>query len=247
MSGGFDETGTPFRLFEAPISDAADVRGEAKCSLCGEHRFCLDIGVGHELLRPCGSCGAQTAFAATGEPEECVACGVAGARLAAVDGDPACLVCLTEGRWAITKDSPLGMIRWRDAVAGETYGVPFADDAHTAGFETSPPNEEGWRHVRVSPEVLLPLVHTPDFLSIQGSVWEFHCGAPMVFVGRWSQADFARRAPDGDGAAFAKRIGEVVPDFYKSIGADDPDDGGVSAYAFRCSSCSAYAANYDFD
>lgn len=254
MPTGFADLGNPFPLFQGPVAHAAHTRGEATCSLCGRERFCLELSIGHDVLSPCSSCGALTDFSADADPQRCVSCGTEDALAASVEGEPACLVCLMEGRFAITKESDLGMVRWRDARAGSTHGLPLplgAGGSPTTdylGFQADPPNEEGWQKIRVAGEALLPLVLTPDFESIQGAVWKFHCGRPMAFVGRWGRSDFARHAPDADGASFARAVADLDADAFAGLGeSGDDDNAAVWAYGFRCAVCGAVAANWDAD
>jgi uncharacterized protein CbrC (UPF0167 family) len=146
------------------------------------------------------------------------------------------------------------MVRWRDAVAGLTHGRPLPPRADGSpptlhhGFPAEAPNAEGWQRIRVESELLQSLVLTPDFESIQGSEWKFHCGHPMAFIGRWGKADFRQHAPDGDGAAFAQRVAELHADAYDALGESGSDeDAFVWAYGFRCTVCDAVAANWDVD
>jgi Uncharacterised protein family (UPF0167) len=230
----FAETGTPFPLFEGPPAHAADTVGEALCSLCDREAFCLELSIGHTVIAPCAACGAPTDHMADGDPQPCTSCAAESALPASAGGEPACLVCLREGRFAITKDSDLGMVRWRDAVAGRTHGLPL------------PRNADGWQQVRVAREVLLPLVLTPDYESIQGSVWKFHCGQAMTFIGRWGRSEFEGHAPDGDGAAFARALADMDSGPFDGLPeSGDDEDAPVWAYAFRCTVCRAFAANWD--
>jgi uncharacterized protein UPF0167 len=248
------DVGTSFALFEGPVAQVADVLGPASCSLCGCEGFCLALSIGHDVIAPCSSCGAPTDFSATGDPGLCVSCGARSALRARVEGAPACLICLRDGKFAITKDSDLGMVRWRDAVAESTHGLPLPRGADGSplesyqGFEAAPPHEGGWQRIRVAGGALLALVLTPDYDSIQGAIWKFHCGNPMAFVGRWGRSDFAAHAPDGDGAAFARAVAELDDEAFDGLGHSGADDDAVVwAYAFRCGTCGALAANWDVD
>jgi hypothetical protein len=250
----FTDLATPFALFEGPVAHAAAVLGEERCTLCGRRGLCLELSIGHDLIRPCSVCGSPTDFAAAADAQQCLSCATESALPASVEGEAACLVCLREGRFAITKDSDLGMVRWRDAIAGLTHGRPFARSADGLpiasylGFPADPPNAEGWQSIRVPSDVLLPLVLTPDFESIQGSVWEFHCGRPMAFIGRWGRSDFVDHAPDGDGASFARAVADMDSAAFDGLGGSgDDEDAPVWAYAFRCTACGVVAANWDAD
>ena len=252
MEATFAETGTPFPLFEGPPAHAAATVGEALCSLCSREAFCLELSIGHDVIGPCAACGALTDYMADADPQPCISCATDSALPVSAEGEPACLVCLSEGRFAITKDSDLGMVRWRDAVAGRTHGLPLPRNADRSpvttylGFPVDPPNADGWQRGRVARDVLLPFVLTPDYESIQGSVWKFHCGQPMTFIGRWGRSDFESHAPDGDGAAFARAIADVDSAAFDGLPeSGDAEDAPVWAYAFRCTVCRTLAANWD--
>lgn len=243
----FADAGTAFPLFEGPVAHALDVLGKKRCLLCGRDGFCLELAIGHDLIGPCQSCGAQTDFSVDGPFDRCVSCEAVCRLTSRVEGRPACLTCLQEGRFAITKGSELGMVRWRDARSGLTHGLPLTEPATTyRDFPAEQPNESGWQRIRVDDELLLQLVLTPDFETVQGSVWRFHCGRPMAFIGRWGKRDFEQHAPDGDGAAFALRLAELDEEPYSELG-DTANDGDawLSAYAFRCTACGALAAYWD--
>src|SRR5215208_3903669 len=47
----FADLGTPFRLFEAPISEASEFVGAAVYSLCGrKHHACFELGIGCAVM-----------------------------------------------------------------------------------------------------------------------------------------------------------------------------------------------------
>lgn len=247
----FADAGASFALFEGPVAHALDTLGPDRCTLCDRDGFCLELSIGYDLIGPCATCGASTDFSVDGPFDRCVSCDAVCRLTTRVEGRPACLTCLGEGRFAITKDSDVGMVRWRDARTGLTHGLPIPPSADGSpqttylGLPAEPPNESGWQSLRVAADVLLPLVLTPDFLSIQSSVWRFHCGQPMTFVGSWGKRDFERHAPDGDGASFANRVAEVPEDMYAELDDEVGDDPWVGAYVFRCGICDTLAGNWD--
>ena len=127
------------------------------------------------------------------------------------------------------------MIRWEDAVAGVTYGIPGTYLVGYPEFEVVP-KEDGWIGVRVEPALLLELVRTPGYISWQGESWQFHCGRPMVYLGAWDEEDFARHAPDGDARALFERIVDHANWDYRDA---------VVVYVFRCAVCQALTAYWD--
>lgn len=202
-----------------------DTVGSDRCTLCERENFCLELSIGYDLIGPCPTCGAATDFSVDGPFDRCVSCDGVCRLTELVEGRPACLVCLREGRFAITKDTELGMVRWRDAREGLTH--------------CSEPT-------RMDADALMSLVLTPDFLTIQGSVWKFHCERPMTFVGRWGKRDFEQNASDGEGAASASRIADVPEVMYAELEDTARDeDFWVGAYVFRCPVCGTVAGNWD--
>jgi uncharacterized protein CbrC (UPF0167 family) len=192
-------------------------------------------------------------MSAVGDENRCVACAEPVRLAESLKGRPACFKCLASGRFAITKDSSLGMIRWEDAIQGRTHGLPLppladgspAREVH--GFATLEPNDDGWQSILVPRDALLELTYTPDFLSIQGSVWEVHCRQPMTFVGRWGRSDFNDAAPDGDGRTYGQRIGSISLEAWEALGDRGGDESDpVWTYAFRCLVCGSHAASWDF-
>jgi hypothetical protein len=170
----------------------------------------------------------------------CASCGQEGPVFEALPGQ-ACYACLRLGRAGIVHDSKLGMIGPEEAAIGLTGGCP---GPLPEGFEAVPEPvdprfpEEQWHRFRVEPALLQELVRTPRFSSWQGSVWQFCCGRPAIFLGcpdweRW-QALAAE-----EGRELEALLGEILglePDDAEVMGFD-LEERGISTYLFRCGSC----------
>jgi uncharacterized protein CbrC (UPF0167 family) len=104
-------------------------------------------------------------------------------------------------------------------------------------------NEDQWIAARVPSGLLLELVRTPDYLTLQSESWLFCCKQPMVYLGPWVQRDFDRHAPDGEGRAFFMQIVEWAHD---DLWGDQMDQ-AIWVYAFRCRECGRFRAHWDVD
>lgn len=236
----FTELGAPFPLFDAPASDAVDFVPNAQCSLCGNvHAVCFELGIGSDVIVKCSSCGEENGLDADDRCDgNCRAC-EEGIAFPPVPEDRilCCYSCLREGKAAITKDTEFGMISFEQAVEGLTHGVPglTSDDFEIVSTKSD------WNRVRLPRAVMLELVRSPTYSTIQGDRWQFCCRSPMVFIGSWSRADFTARSPDGDGR---KYFNHVVQDVVPGLWEDQlHDETGV--YVFRCPTCHRLTAHWD--
>jgi uncharacterized protein CbrC (UPF0167 family) len=243
MTITFAQLGIPFPLFEAPADEASEYRGVAKCHLCrrdGQHCFQLDIDGGGALILPCPHCAVLNGLDAKArEACPCRACGARTSFPDLTDGEQllVCYTCLRQGKAAMTKDTELGMISWEQALEGVTHGIPGLS---RTDFELVP-REGGWIGARLPKEMMLELLRTPTYISIQGDRWQFCCRRPMIFVGTWGNDDFARNAPDGDGR---RLFDEIVRDPLPGLWDDTPHD-ITGIYVFRCSACQNLKSYWD--
>lgn len=241
-----------FRLFRAPLDSAADYVESATCHLCAAIGVVgFTLGIGADLIVACAACGTENpldAEDAAGAP--CRECN------AAIDFPLAgpvvcCGACLRAGRAAITKDTPLGMVRWIDAIAGVTDGTPDQATIEASGFEVMPPeHRDGWVRARVSTADLLELVRTPSYVSWQGDQWLFHCRRPMAFVAECREArELVDRAGTEPAAvqAFAHALDLDLSDSAEAWAAFAAGDFHGSLFVFACDSCRAIVAHWDCD
>ena len=239
MANRFQSLGIPFPLFEAPVAEASDYHGEAACVICRQRAtHCFTLGIGDNLFLPCPSCHALNSLDADDRQDTlCRACGHVVPFPPISDPMVAiCYACLRAGHGAITKDTELGIISWEQTLTGVTHGAPGLDHNDFPLV----PLEDGWVGARLAPEYMLELLRTPTYSSWQGERWLFCCRAPMVYLGGWSQDEFSRHAPDGDGEAFFYRI---VDSGFPGLWDFDPDVVGI--YVFRCQTCGRFDAYWD--
>lgn len=202
----------PFPLFAAPLSEAAGHTGTGPCVVCGavaEVRFRL--GGGGRLV-----------------PQE----------VPAHPDDAVCVACLRAGHVAFTRDTEYGLVRWEDAVAGRTHGVP--DLRHADGFSMSEPDGDGRVQVEIPPMVLLELVRTPVYSTWQDEHWLFCCGSAMVYIGRWARDDVVRHLPGDPQAAFLAIFDDAEPWMWARL-----DELSIDFHAFRCRSCDRVRGHTD--
>ncbi len=239
----FTELGIPFPLFEAPAICAEGLYvGVGRCSLCGErNRHCFNLEQGAELIVPCRKCKAENGLLIDGrESARCHAC-AAKVRfpLFLTRKLRGCYACLRSGRFALPKDTELGLISWEQTIEGITHGAPNL--AHP-DFEMVP-REGGWTGARLPQTVMLELLRTPTYETWQGERWLFCCARPMVFVGEWNRQDFAQHAPDGDGRRLYDQVVEDAAEgFWEQM-----QDVRSGVYVFRCGACSRLRAHWDID
>lgn len=237
----FAELGTPFPLFDAYATEATKFVPDTLCSLCGATRpVCFELGIGSDVVLQCGSCGEDNGLDAADRCDKsCHRCG----REVVFPPFPdeqltCCYACLRSGKAAMTKDTELGMISFDQVREGLTNGIPGLQSTE---FEIVPSEEAGWNRARLPREVMLELLRTPTYRTIQGDRWRICCRAPMIFVGSWSRAEFTARAPDGDGQ---KYFTEIVQDVVPGLWEDQLHD-VTRVYVFRCASCQRHRAHWD--
>lgn len=234
-------TTSVFRLFRAPIEESSEYAGDGTCSICEEEcEVLFELGIGADIVEACGACGAANALDADDAADG--ACGSCGAVVPfPIEGDDAiagCADCLRNGRFALTKDTELGMVRWEDAREGMTHGRPGLDSKE---WELTPPDAEGWVRAKVPAPLLEELVRTPGYPSIQGDNWLFCCREPMAYIGAWSRERFDEEAPDGDGRTlFTKIVENITPGLWED---ELHDETGI--YVFECVKCARRRAHWD--
>lgn len=236
----FHDLGIPFPLFEAPVSEATEYMGRGRCSLCHKDKaHCFKLGIGADIVIPCPVCNAEVALDADdGAGGVCEACNNH-LEFPDLGSSPTlvCYACLRAGGAAMTKDTELGMIRHEDALLGVTHGVPGLD---RTDFELVP-KDDGWTGARLPVSMMLELLRTPSYHTIQGERWLFCCNAPMIYDGQWSRHKFSEKASDGDCRAFFRL---VVRDAIDGLWEDKLHD-ITGIYVFRCATCQKYSAHWD--
>jgi|SRR5262245_9940796 len=237
----FAELGIPFPLFAGRVHGTEYV-GHRSCSICSAQAHCFQLGIGRPVIATCPKCGTQIALDSAGRKDGvCRSCKASVPFPIAPERRDlcACYVCVRAGRVAFTKDTELGMIAWENTLTGLTNGVPGLDHP---GFEIVPTGEDDWFAARLPVEWMFELLRTPEYGTWQGECWLFCCQRPMVFVGEWSQDDYTRRAPDGDGQAFfVDVIEDAEPEMWDGIGRS------FGNYVFHCPECDRYRGHYDMD
>jgi uncharacterized protein CbrC (UPF0167 family) len=137
----------------------------------------------------------------------------------------------------LTKDTELGMIRYADAIRGQTHGRPGLNNAN---FELVRVDED-WVAARLPIPDMFELLRTPSYSTWQGEQWLFCCSRPMIFVGTWSRADFSIRASEGDGKAlFESVVRDTVPGLW-----EDRLHDTTGIYVFRCQTCARHSSHWD--
>jgi uncharacterized protein CbrC (UPF0167 family) len=236
----FHDLGIPFPLFEAPASEADEYRGQRRCSLChklGVH--CFELGIGAEVVVHCPMCAVESALGAHDRVgRACEGCN-AHLDFPNLGRGPvlACYACIRSGRATLTKNTEFGLIAHQEALQGVTQGVP---DLDCPDIEMVP-RDDDWIGVRLPTSMMLELLRTPGYSSIQGETWFFCCKAPMIYVGEWSRQKFSEMAPDGNGRAF---FDSVVQDASGGLWDDTLGD-TTGIYVFRCAACQKYKAHWD--
>ncbi len=240
----FADLGIPFPLWEAPVKSASSYVGVQTCLLCQNTvQHCFRLGVGDDIVVTCPACQTENGLSADDKTSEpCRNCGQSVACPVALTDEKelrVCYACLRAGRAAITKDTVFGMIRWEDAIKGQTHGVPGLDrtDVETVDID------EGWKAARLAPETMFELLRTPNYITWQGERWQFDEGRPMIYVGEWNQEDFNRHAPDGDGKRlFYELVEEPLDEHWEFIADVLP-----AVYVFRSATRQKWAAHWDMD
>jgi hypothetical protein len=260
----FSNLGIPFPLFEGPVAEAREYAGVCLCRLCERRGHGFRVGIGGYLLVECPHCGAETGVHLADTSTPCFACAEPIARVYREE-ETVCYACLREGKAALTKDTVFGLVTWDHAARGRTGGVP--DRSHPPPpahvFEigsnglvtfdptkpTGPVMPTPWREHELDSSVMFELLRTPTYSTWQGDQWQFEGRAPMIYVGRWAQAEFNAHTPDGRGEQLFRSVLDSPPPGPWSdwLGPTLRDD-GIGVYVFRSQRASAtWKAHYDMD
>jgi uncharacterized protein CbrC (UPF0167 family) len=235
----FAQLNIPFKLFEGPADHASEYCGLTTCSLCGKQQHSFEMGIGCRIIIKCSTCGTENGLdAADRENGTCHKCD-SNVPFPNFDDEQikVCYDCLRAGKAAITKGTELGMISWEHAIEGMTHGLPGLNHPD---FEMVS-GESDWIRARLPQDVMLEMLRTPTYSSIQGEEWQFCCKQPMVFIGEWSREEFSRRAQDGDGQRFFEQIVQSpVPGLW-----EDRLHDITGVYVFRCPLCERVTAHWD--
>lgn len=193
----FKELGIPFKLFDADISKSTNYVGRKLCCLTKkEHDHCFKLGIGDYVRHTCQNCGKDIYLVPIAESDRekfCYFCQSATPPASKEEEAFVSYESIQNGDVVFTKDTEFGMISWEQLIAGWTHGVP---GLQTNMLETRE-NEDEWIQVKLPKDIMQELVKTPDFHTWQGSVWLFHEGRPMTFIGEWNKQDFIDNCPTG--------------------------------------------------
>src|SRR5260221_57276 len=133
----FAALGIPFPLFEGPAEEASEYAGAGHCFVCArEQPHCFELGTGTAVILPCPRCGTTNGLDADDRADgRCRSCRDI-IRFPEVRGEKlvVCHACLRTGHAALTKDTPLGMISWEEAL-----DAADAVAASPAVFAAEPP------------------------------------------------------------------------------------------------------------
>ena len=96
------------------VGEAAEYKGRGRCSLCSKEALhCFEAGIGDDVIVPCPRCATEVGLDV--DTRSGGACADCGAGVGFPDlGDStvlACYRCLRSGRFALKKDTELGIIR----------------------------------------------------------------------------------------------------------------------------------------
>ncbi|MDB6068043.1 MAG: hypothetical protein JWR26_4251 [Pedosphaera sp.] len=240
MSKTFAQLGIPFPLFDAPAEDSQEYAGLNTCCFCtktGKH--CFRLGIGADLLLDCPQCGTINGIRADERKAvNCKSCvetvhwPFPGTQKLFI-----CHDCLRQGRAALTKGTVLGMVTWELSLQGVTHGRPGLKSNDFELVATA----SDWVRAKVPQEFLRELLRTPTYSTIQEDQWQFCCGRPMVFIGRWEREHFNRAAADGDGR---KLFCTIVQDVMEGLWEEElHDETGI--YVFKCTQCNRMTAHWD--
>jgi uncharacterized protein CbrC (UPF0167 family) len=237
----FLDLGIPFPLFEGKVAEASEYIGACTCSVCKTNqKHCFELGIGCALMIACEKCGTINGLDADDRDNgTCFSCSnqIPFPSLDDEEEIAICYTCLRSGKGSITKDTELGMISWEQTCTGVTHGIPGMD---RDDFEMVPTDSD-WVGAKLDKDIMHELLRTPTFNTIQGEVWQFCCGQPMVFIGSWSRKDFSEYAEDGDGESLFKSIiQDEVPGLWEN---QLHDETGI--YVFECKQCGVKRATWD--
>lgn len=239
----FAELGIPFPLFDASAKFASQYIGENECTLCQAMHPSFRLGSAGNILDACPRCSVINALLTGSEATHttCDNCQNLLSVKPEYKNAIVCYECLRSGKASVTNDTVYGMVRYEDAIAGKTHGVPEVQQSY---FETSK-TEDGWTQVHVPQEWLIELNRTPKYSTIQGDLWQFCCARPMVYVGEWMKADFDSRSSDGNGKTlFEVSVEDAEPGLWDAMWENRLHD-EFAIYMFQCPVCANYRGHWD--
>lgn len=250
MKQTFADLGIPFPLFEAPVEEAYWYHGAGECSLCrSTHAHCFQLPQFYAIQLPCQGCGTEN-FVDVREAAgaSCRSCSASLPLPYPADAEDvlACYPCARAGRAAMPKNTVLGLASWRSLLSGVMEGEPLEGEPgwERAGIERTPsPENPKVLRARVPMEHQQELLRTPVYDTWADEWWDFCCGRPMVYVGKWKAADFIVSAPaTGSGRDFFNQTihnptDEIWENTYSA------DYGGP--YMFRCAACQRLWGHWD--
>ena len=269
----FQELGIPFPLFEAPIECSGSFFECDDCSFCGSESVpCFEIEPEEKIVE-CFKCeGQSTREWGPTQKAACAQCKSDFVNELEEEDLRICYPCLREGRAALEKTTELGVVSLREALTGEVDLSLAFTSAMACGFdpESLPklclPNllngpgtyfsqrldflkKHSSRRpgrLEMAKEDLYELLRTPSFITWQQDFWFFCCQRPMIFIGEWSIADFAKYDGRLNGwRAFKELLGATESDLpvWKSLAGDSDTIGGP--YLFRCQICREHRGYWD--
>ncbi len=246
----FADLGTPFPLFEGPVDCASEYCGEGTCLICNEAKpVCFELGIGSSLALACPSCkhinysdsddGHE--ISCSGEVKKFLGKKRCSHKSPLPAGDKKiCYDCLRAGKAIMSKDTELGMV-FKESIEKElTHGLPSLENKD---FEIV---SGEWNQAKLGRSMIMELLTTPSYITLQGEKWLYCCKKPMAYIGEWDMHDFDRV---GDSL---NRLGR---DYFEQIIVDPVldywDDGSVGdsvgCFMFRCSDCGKHRGHWDID
>ncbi|MBL8753146.1 MAG: CbrC family protein [Planctomycetes bacterium] len=265
MARTFADLGIPFPLYEAPVAEAREYVGVCLCRLCERRGHGFRVGHGGWLAVECPRCGAETGIHLANPSTPCFACTESVSCVYRRE-ETVCYACLRGGKAALTKDTVFGLVTWAHAARGRTGGVPDPSlplPAPARVFEIGPNGRVSfdptrsmdavkptpWKEYELDSSVMFELLRTPTYSTSQGEQWPFEGGVPMIYVGRWAQAEFDTNAPDGRGEQlFRTVVDSPPPGPWSDWLGPTLRDHGIGVYVFRSPRTAAtWKAHYDLD
>ena len=240
----FADLGVPFPLFTAPVRDSSIYSGPGQCAVCGrEQAHTFRLGIGRQVVVRCPACDESNVLRMDTGVRPCTRCARPVEIAWRSDQRIACYDCVRAGRVAFSHDTEFGAVSWREAKHCRTHGIPglTAADLRGNAFSLTDPSGDGWVAAIIPEQMLIELIQTPQYLTIQGERWLFHCSRPMLYVGAWTAEDFDRESGGHPEDLFRQVLPNVRPNLLDFV----PSRAGV--YVFRCESCSTMRGHYDWD
>lgn len=245
----FTDLGTPFPLFEGPIDCASEYCGEGTCLICNEAKpVCFELRIGSSLVLACPSCehinysdcDDGNEISCSGEVKKFLGKKRCSHKFPFPSGDKKiCYNCLRAGKAIMAKDTELGMV-FEESIEKElTLGVPglVNKDFEIVSGE--------WNQAKLERSMIMELLTTPAYVTMQGEQWLYCCKKTMVYIGEWDMNEFDRV---GDS------LNQSGRDYFKQIMVPEMnywDDGSigdsVGCFMFRCSDCGKHRGHWDID